>query len=232
MRASIFLLSVLAFCSSPVRAGAPLVTDDAAIVDAKSCQFEAWIDASRSARGYWFVPACNVSGNLELSIGLAAINPDDAASSRQVSLQAKTVVGQGGNGFWSVGAVAGFVRDSATAAPDASSSSYYGKALLSLYFTETLEIDVNLGASDAFGAGTTVVGGAAIQYEFVPRTTFLAEVFRDERGPGKFQVGARYAFDSTPIEAYVSYGGRLGSAAGDTWWVIAGLRIYTAPFLP
>ena len=65
-----------------------------------------------------------------------------------------------------------------------------------------------------------------------PRATLLAEIFRDERGPGKFQVGARYAFDPTPIEAYVSYGGRLDTASGDTWWAIIGFRAYTKPFLP
>lgn len=66
----------------------------------------------------------------------------------------------------------------------------------------------------------------------MPRVTLLAEIFRDERGPGKFQVGARYAFDAPPIEAHVSYGNRLGSAPGDTWWVIAGIRVYTRAFLP
>ena len=45
-------------------------------------------------------------------------------------------------------------------------------------------------------------------------------------------MGARYAFDPTPIDAYVSYGSRLRSASGDSWWVIVGFRAYTKPLLP
>lgn len=72
--------------------------------------------------------------------------------------------------------------------------------------------------------------GAAVQFALIPRATLFAEVFRDERGPGKYQVGTRYAFIPSRLEAYVSYGNRLGNA--DSWWAIAGIRINTAPFLP
>ena len=223
---------MIATCSPVAQAGAPLITDDAAIVEAKSCQLESWIEFAYGARAYWGVPACNFTGNLELAVGGAGVNPNGTPSSRQVAVQAKAVFAQGGNGLWSVGAVGGVIRDIGPVEGDASSKSYYAKALLSLYPSEALEVDLNLGASNVFGAGTTVTAGAALQYEVLPRATFLAEIFRDERGPGKFQVGARYAFDPAPIEAYVSYGNRLGSMSGETWWVIAGFRVYTRPFLP
>jgi hypothetical protein len=232
MRAARFVALVVTIWTSTVQAGAPLVTDDAALVEAKTCQLEAWIESARSARAYWIVPACNFTGNLELSVGAAAVNPDVGSSSRQFQFQAKTVFGQSDNGAWSVGAVGGVLRDTGPVEIDASSRSYYLKALLSLYPSEVLEVDVNLGASNVFGAGATVVAGIAVQYEFLPRATLLGEVFRDERGPGKYQVGARYAFVPDRFEAYVSYGNRLGTSVGDAWWVIAGIRINTSPFLP
>jgi hypothetical protein len=43
----------------------PLVTDDARIVDPKSCQVESWA-----------LPACNFTSNLELAAGAARIRPD------------------------------------------------------------------------------------------------------------------------------------------------------------
>jgi hypothetical protein len=224
--------AMIATCSPVAQAAAPLVTDDAAVVEAKSCQLESWIEFAHGARAYWAVPACNFTGNLELALGGAGVNPDGTPSSHRVTVQAKAVFVQGGNGLWSVGAVGGVIRDTGPVESDASSRSYYAKALLSLYPDDALEVDLNLGASNDFGAGTTVTAGVALQYEVLPRATLLAEIFRDERGPGKFQVGARYALDAAPIEAYVSYGNRLGSASGDTWWVIAGIRVYTKPFLP
>ena len=232
MRSAGAIATVLMLCWTSARAGAPLITDDAAIVEAKSCQLESWIEFAHGARAYWAMPACNFTGNLELAVGGAGVNPDGTSSSYQYGVQAKTVFGQGGDGFWSVGAVGGVIRDTGPVESDASSTTYYAKALLSLYPSDAFEIDLNLGASNVFGAGATVTAGVAVQYEVLPRATLLAEIFRDERGPGKFQLGARYALDSAPIEAYVSYGNRLGSAAGEAWWVIAGIRIYTQPFLP
>jgi hypothetical protein len=232
MRSVAAIATVLMLCWTTARAGAPLVTDDAAIIEAKSCQLESWIELAHGARAYWALPACNFTGDFELSVGGAGVNPDGTPSSHQYGVQAKTVFGSGGDGFWSVGAVGGVIRDTAPVESDASSMTYYAKALLSLYPSEALEVDLNLGGSNVFGAGATVTAGAAVQYEVLPRATLLAEIFRDERGPGKFQLGARYAFDPAPIEAYVSYGNRLGSASVDSWWVIVGFRAYTKPFLP
>ncbi|HTN48649.1 MAG TPA: hypothetical protein VMK32_04385 [Burkholderiaceae bacterium] len=74
--------------------GAPLVTDDAQVIEAKSCQFEAWVKAEHGARDYWGVPACNFFWNTELSFGFAGVNPDGAPSARQYVLQAKTPFAQ------------------------------------------------------------------------------------------------------------------------------------------
>jgi hypothetical protein len=231
-RLAAIVAALAATCGPVAWAGAPLVTDDAAVLEAKTCQLESWIEFARGARAYWAVPACNFTGNLELAVGGAGVNPDGTPSSHQLALQAKAVFAQGDNDRWSMGAVGGVVRDSGPVESDASSRAYYAKALLSLRPSDALEVDLNLGASNDFGAGATIAAGVALQYEIVPRATLLAEIFRDERGPGKFQVGARYGFDAAPIEAYVSYGNRLGSASADAWWVIAGIRVYTKPFLP
>jgi hypothetical protein len=232
MRAALTLGAMIATSSLVAQAGAPLVTDDAAVVEAKSCQLEAWVEAARGARSYWLVPACNFTGNLELSVGAASLHSDGGPSSHQVQFQAKTVFGQSADGFWSVGAVGGAARDTGPIQNGASSSAYYAKALLSLYASEAFEVDLNVGASNAFGAGATVVAGAAVQYTLLSRATLLAEIFRDERGPGKYQLGGRYALVPSHLEAYVSYGNRLGNAVGGGWWVTAGIRINTSPFLP
>ncbi len=50
-------------------AARPMLTDDARIVDPKSCQLESWVRDSKNVTEYWALPACNVSENLELTIG-------------------------------------------------------------------------------------------------------------------------------------------------------------------
>jgi hypothetical protein len=226
-----FIATCLIACAQGAHAGAPLVTDDASVIEEKSCQFEAWVNGARGARDYWAAPACNFFGNIELSLGIGGINPADEPSSQQFVLQAKTVFA-GTEGVWSVGAVGGIGHDNGPTAEGASSTAYYAKALFSYFPAEALEIDLNLGASNDFGAGTIVAAGAALHYEFLPRTTAFAEVFRNEKGPGKYQFGLRYAIVPERFEAYASYGNRLGSASGDSWWTVVGIRINTAPFLP
>jgi hypothetical protein len=46
-----------------------MLTDDARIVDPKSCQLESWVRDSKHVTEYWALPACNVGENLELTIG-------------------------------------------------------------------------------------------------------------------------------------------------------------------
>lgn len=221
----------IAACAQGALAGAPLVTDDASVIDAKSCQFEAWVTSVRGGHDYWAVPACNAFANIELSLGFGGVNPPDEPSSQQFVLQAKTVFA-GEEDVWSFGAVAGIAHDNGPTAEGASSRAYYAKALFTWFPHKSLELDLNLGASNDFGAGTILAAGAALQYEFLSNTVAFGEVFRDEKGPGKYQVGLRYAIVPERFEVYASYGNKLGSTASDTWRAVAGIRINTASFLP
>jgi hypothetical protein len=231
MRTKLCAALSLAACAQVAFAGAPLVTDDADVIEAKSCQFETWVNSAHGGHDYWAVPACNAFANIELSFGVGGVNPADEPSSQQFVLQAKTVFA-GEEDVWSVGAVAGIAHDNGPTAEGASSRAYYAKALFTWFPDKALELDLNLGASNDFGAGTILAAGAALQYAFLSNTVAFGEVFRNEKGPGKYQVGLRYAIVPERFEVYASYGNKLGSTASDSWWAVAGIRINTAPFLP
>ena len=51
------VLSVIATLSA--NAGQPLATDNVALVDAKACQLEAWVQSFHGGREVWALPACN-----------------------------------------------------------------------------------------------------------------------------------------------------------------------------
>jgi hypothetical protein len=226
------LLTVMLFVTaSSVEAAQPLVTDDAAVVAPKTCQLEAWTRSAHDGRDYWAQPACNFTGNLELAVGGARAKPDAGESSSLVQLQAKTVLFSLADGEWSFGMSAGSGRD--TRAPHGSSAFqvYYAKALASWYPRSDLEIDLNLGAANAYGSGTFTLAGAAIQYRVIGNMQLLAEAFRDEPGSTKYQVGARYIVIPNRFEAYASYGNRFNGPS-DQWSAIIGIRVQTAAFLP
>lgn len=156
-------LTLLLFATaSSVEAAQPLVTDDAVVVAPKTCRLEVWTRSVHDGRVYGAQPACNFAGNLELAFGAARASPDGGEASNIVQLQAKTVLFALDDREWSFGMVVGGGRD--TGAPHGSSAFqlYYAKALASWYPHSDLEIDLNLGATNAYGPGTFTLAGAAI----------------------------------------------------------------------
>src|SRR5436190_1597849 len=80
-----------------------------------------------------------------------------------------------------------------------------GKALASLNPSNNVEVDVNLGLANTYGVGTYALAGAALQYALFDRLQLLSEIFRDEPGRSKFQLGARYVAIRNRLEVYLSY---------------------------
>ena len=73
-------------------AARPMLTDDARIVDPKSCQLESWIRDSKHTTEYWALPACNVSENLEVTIGGSLEGENGHSSFANELYQLKTII--------------------------------------------------------------------------------------------------------------------------------------------
>jgi hypothetical protein len=222
------LLSAVAFTS---HAAQPLATDDAAVVTPDTCQLEVWNRSIHGAYTLWAQPACNLTGNLELSFGGARVQPDAGRPSSIFALQAKTVLATSDDEELSFGMLAGAGRETAVPHGRSAFQSYYAKALASWYPRDDLEFDINLGAANNYGTGTFALAGAAVQYAIACNVQLLAEAFRDEPRGAKYQVGARYIFVPDRFEAYASYGNRLDGSP-DEWSAIIGVRLQTDAFLP
>jgi hypothetical protein len=221
----------LIVAASAAQAGEPLVTDDAAIVSPKTCQIEVWARSLHDGREYWAQPACNFTGNVEFDVAGAREEPNGSDSSGMLQLQAKSVLFASPGNLWSFGVVGGAARD--TGSPHGSSAfqSYYAKALASWRPRSELEMDFNLGASNAYGLGTFALAGVAVQYAIVPSVEWLAEIYRDAPGRAKYQLGLRWIVVPDRFETYISYGDRFGGPPSQ-WAVIAGIRLQSAHFLP
>lgn len=87
-----FVIFLLLGVNSLARAGNPMNVDDAGIVDKGTCQIEIWSELSRSSDEYWVAPACNLGGNLELSLGAGLQDESGAATGKNLTVQAKTLV--------------------------------------------------------------------------------------------------------------------------------------------
>jgi hypothetical protein len=75
-------------------AARPFVTDDARVVDAGGCQIETFIKRQQKLdeREFWFLPACNPFGRVELTLGKTWVDGTSPGDSRVDILQAKTLI--------------------------------------------------------------------------------------------------------------------------------------------
>ena len=86
-----------------------MVTDDARIVDAKACQVESWATGRRGSTEYSMQPACNVTGNLELALGITRTNAHGHGQTSNRLLQGKTVLRPLQTNGWGLALAAGSV---------------------------------------------------------------------------------------------------------------------------
>jgi hypothetical protein len=219
---------VCAAAHPTLRAGQPLVTDDAAIVAPQTCQLEAWAHPTSDGHDYWAQPACNFTGNLELAVGAARTHPYGDSSSSVIHLQAKTVLFPRADGEWSFGVVGSGDRDTGAPHGRTAFQSFNVTGLASWYPRDDLEIDLNLGVSYSYGAGSFAVAGVAVQYAVIDALQLLGEIFRDEPSRAKFQVGVRGIVVPDRFEVYVSYGNRFDATQ---WFATVGIRLQTPEFI-
>lgn len=88
------LLLVLALGAPLAQAARPFVTDDARVVDEGGCQIETFAKRQRQLdeHEFWFLPACNPWGPVELTLGRSWTNGTVPGDSRFNLMQAKTLL--------------------------------------------------------------------------------------------------------------------------------------------
>jgi hypothetical protein len=211
-------------------AGRPMVTDDAGLVEARSCQVEAWAQVYRRSTEYWVQPACNLGGNLEITLGGALGHEAGRTRTGAVVLQGKTLFKPLQTNGWGIGLAAGTVRHPQAGA-DARDWYAYVPASFSLH-DDAVVVHVNLGwlrtgpiRSDrlTWGLGTELGLSA--------RTWLIAEIFGEDRDRPFQQFGLRHELVPGRVQVDAAYGGRSG-AGGDERWFSLGLVWVAPPFLP
>jgi hypothetical protein len=225
---------VLALALGADAAGAarPMMTDDARIVDAGACQVETWERFNRDTKEYWALPACNPSGNLEITLGSAKLPVDDGllGSTRTIQLQGKTLFKTLEPNGYSYGLVlGGIIRPNSVGdqVPN-----YYGYVPYSRsLFDDGIVVHVNLGVQRA---GATPVDsmtyGVGTEIRVTPRAYIIAEVFGDNHTAQSYHGGARVWIVPNHVQVDATVGARAGEMGPSRWFTL-GLRLISVPFL-
>jgi len=209
-------------------AGEPLATDDASILDNGVCQVESWHRWS-NAGGHtgWLLPACSVSDHLEIGIGGARYRGADVGGHSLFLMQAKAIFHRDPDERFSIGGVAALQRDGGHESRGSAFHDGLALALVTLQSPErTARVHLNAGVVYRRDAYTTGAWGVATEYDLRDDWTLLAEVFRDEPGRPKYQLGIRYLLVTDRVELFVSGGDTFDSRA-DGWFAKFGVRFQT-----
>jgi hypothetical protein len=215
-------------------AARPLITDDAALLDARTCQLEAWSQWNRGSRELWAVPACNPTGAFEISFGGSLVREgnDDYRFTHKV-VQVKTVLRPVTPEQWGVGLIAGTVihgrRETASGWPG---DPYFRVPVSVALNGQEWMLHVNAGATRRRDEGRTIgTWGVAQELQVHPSLQFLAEIFGSDRGRPFYVAGFRYSVVKDRVQLDATYGNRAVSDSRDRWFSI-GLRFVTAPLFP
>ena len=233
--ALVLLAAVTALTPPAAYAARPMITDDARTVDAKACQVESWVRTNHGSREYWALPACNFTGNLELTFGGARTADATGTHTTDVVLQGKTLFKTLEPNGWSVGLVMGAIRHPHTAgnAEGKRIGELYSYVPASFsYLNDKVILHTNVGVlHNTVTSSTRGTWGVGTETAIAANTWLIAETFQQKEGRPFFQAGVRHWIVPNRVQIDATYGNRFGSATDERWFSI-GLRLISPAFLP
>lgn len=209
----------------------PMITDDARIVDPKACQAESWIKTNRGSREYWALPACNFTGNLELTLGGARTGNAAGSETSDLVLQGKTLLKSLETNGYGIAFAAGYAGHPASHGGRPLGGPYFYMPLSLSLADDRVVLHANLGAKhlreDRSNRGTWGIGSETM---ITPRAYLIAETFGESRDKASYQFGLRYWIIPNHVQIDTTYGNQYGSKR-DARWFSVGLRLLSVPFL-
>lgn len=229
------LLGLLCLLAAPAFAARPMITDDARIVDAKACQVEAWHRFNRDSQDRsWAVPACNPTGNLELSVGGGQGVSDTPPGERQLAaglVQAKTLFKPLTPDGWGIGLAVGRSFERTGQQPRAVSHYFYVPMSLALR-GDDIVLHLNLGVRDDRTAHRSfATWGLGSEIRLAPQLQLIAETFGESRGGTQVHGGLRWWVIPDRVQIDATTGGRVQPGVPGRWMSV-GVRLLTPAFLP
>ncbi|HVL55596.1 MAG TPA: hypothetical protein VM491_03770 [Burkholderiaceae bacterium] len=225
----------LALATATAHADRPLFTEDAVIADPGACVVEAWAKRGRGgASEYWVMPACNPTGNFEITVGAMQLRAPGERDLRGI-LQGKTIFRALEPNGWGWGLVFGNEYGATTQRPLRNRLIGDLYALVPVSWSvqdERWLVHANLGwmreREERRDRATYSLG---TEYAVTPRIWAIGEMF-GESGNGRpfYHVGVRYWIVPERLQIDASYGNRFGRGTEDRFFTI-GIAVFTDSIL-
>lgn len=212
----------------------PMVTDDARVVDPKSCQLESWVKLNKGSTEFWALPGCNVGQNLEITYGGAITREESNSHTTDTVLQAKTLLRPLTTNDYGVGLVVGHVKH-----PNAENNekNMIGDAYLYVpvsisMLDDRFVLHTNLGViHDRAEQANKFTWGIGSETQLNKSAYLIAEVYGDNQSRAFHQLGLRYWVVPNRVQIDTTYGNRFANDMEERW-ISVGLRLLSPPLLP
>lgn len=211
--------------AAPAQAARPFMTDDARITTAGSCQVETWHRGYRDRSEFWALPACNPTGNLEITAGVGRFRHDTQPGSHDEVLQAKTLFRPLTPNDWAWGLAVGGVRHPGPWPGPNQLGSWYAYVPVSISRADDRWVThLNLGIQrDRSSGRDTVTWGSGVEYWWHPRGMAIVEAFGDARQQPFVHAGLRWSLRPNVLQVDATVGQQPGVARSGRWLSL-GLR--------
>jgi hypothetical protein len=216
---------------SVAQAARPMMTDDARIVDPKSCQLESWVRDSKHMTEYWAQPGCNVSENAEITIGGSLEGEHGHSSFANEIYQIKSIIRPIDINQTGYSIVLGNARDPKRVT-NKIIQDWYINVPISYPYNDRLVIHTNLGITHLTDEHTEKINwGLSTEYNYNERVDLISEVFNQSSNSTYFQFGLRYWLIKNRAQIDTTYMNSFNHFEEDQSFSI-GLRLLSVPFLP
>lgn len=206
-------------------AARPFVTDDARLTTGGSCQLESWLRVYPDSSEAWALPACNPTGNLELTAGGGRARHTGESATSDYVFQVKTLFRPLETNSWGWGLAVGTIRHPEIhPGPNMLGNTYaYIPMSVSLNDGQAV-IHANLGwLKDKASGLNSTTWGIGSEFRLHPNVLGIVETYGDNHGMSYGQVGVRYSVIPDLFQVDATFGQQL-SGAGDSRWVSFGIR--------
>lgn len=218
--------SALSVMLMPAWAARPLVTDDARLTTAQSCQLETWVRLYPHSQEIWALPACNPTGNLEFTLGGGRAKNEGDRSTADYVFQAKTLFRPLEANGWGWGLAVGTVRHPEIhPGPNLLGNTYAYLPVSTSFNDDKVVVHTNIGwLHDRASSRNNLTWGVATELAISSRFQGIAEIYGDNRSQPFWQIGGRFTIvpDRIQIDATV---GQQFSAPTSGRWFSFGLRL-------
>lgn len=219
------LVALLFIVPSIANAARPMVTDDARLTKGGSCQVESWVRVNNDSRELWALPACNPSGNFEVTLGGALSKADSQGTTSDIILQAKTVIRELKPNNWAVGFAMGTANHQSDEypGPNGVGSTYAYIPISISSFDDKLITHINLGyihsRKSSLDSITWGIGG---EIKMHSNLLYIVETYGDHRISPFVQTGLRYSVIPDIFQIDTTIGKQLNG--DNVHWMSIGIR--------